>query len=169
MYDRRDLVRVYLAAQGNRFGGYYAESSAYNAALKAHYAAMLDGLQQLFGLRLHRDGVDTFTHRVLFMLFSSTAASFFALRTPWSDFLEAGLLIRKVEEAGAEGERIMAASQRIDALTAESRETHLEMLDALVAVMLGDRAELTFDTADLRAVGVDDTKPSTRDYPLYEG
>jgi hypothetical protein len=168
MYDRRDLVRVYLAAQQRGFGGYDPESSAYNAALKAHYAAMLDGLQQLFGLRLHEDGVDTLTHRVLFRLFTSTADSFFALRTPWPGFLDAGLLIRKVEEAGAEGERVMAASQRIDALTAESRETHLEILDALVAVMLGDRADRTFITADLRAIGVDDEKPNTMDDPLYE-
>ncbi|SCL58702.1 hypothetical protein GA0070606_2983 [Micromonospora citrea] len=169
MYDRRDLVHAYLAAQGGRFGGYRPESSAYNAALKAHHTAMLDGLQQLFGLRLHADGGGSFTHRVLFRLFSATADSFLALRTPWSNFLEAGLLVRMVEEAGAEGERVMAASQRVDALTAESRETHLEMLDALVAVLLGDRAVLTFSPADLRAIGVDDTMPSPSDHPLYEG
>jgi hypothetical protein len=169
MYDRRDLVRVYLAAQERGFGGYRPDSSAYNAALKVHYTAMLDGLQRLFGLRLHEDAVDSLTHRVRFRLFSSTADSFFALRTPWSRFLEAGLLIRKIEEAGAEGERVMAASRRIDALTAESRESHLEMLDALVAMMLGDRAELTFSPADLRAIGVDDTEPNTTDHPLYEG
>jgi hypothetical protein len=168
LYNRRDLVRSYLGAQDRGFGGYYPESSTFNAALKAHYAAMLDGLQQLFGLHLHPDGVDTFNKRVLFMLFSATADSFLAVRTPWSGFLEAGLLIRKIDEAGPEGQRVMAASQRIDTLTAESRETHLEMLDALVTAMLGDRAELTFSSADLRAIGVDDAKPSPADYPVYD-
>jgi hypothetical protein len=42
------------------------------------------------------------------------------------------------------------------------------MLDALVTAMLGDRAELTFSPADLRAIGVDDAKPSAADYPLYD-
>ena len=167
MYNRRDLVRVYLGAQDRGFGGYYPESSTFNAALKAYYAMMLDGLQQLFGLHLHPRG-SGLNSRALLMLFSATANSFLAQRTPWSDFLEAGLLIRKIEEAGPHGQRVMAASDRIDALTAESSETHLEMLDALVTAMLGDRAELTFSPADLRAIGVDDAKPSPADYALYD-
>ena len=168
MYGRSDLVRVYLGARDRGFGGYYPDSSTFNAALQAHYTAMLDGLQQLFGLRLHPDGVGTFNNRALFMLFSATADSFLALRTPWSGFLEAGLLVRKVDEAGPDGQRVMAASQRIDALTAESRQIHLEMLDALVRAMLGDRAELTFKSADLQAIGIDDAKPNPANYPLYD-
>ena len=168
MYSRSDLVRVYLGAQDRGFGGYYPDSSTFNAALKAHYTAVLDGLQQLFGLRLHPDGVGTFNNRVLFMLFAATVDSFLALRTPWSRFMEAGLLLRKIEEAGSDGERVMAAGERIDALTAESRETHLEMLDALISTMLGDRAELTFSSADLEALGIDDAKPNPANYPLYE-
>jgi hypothetical protein len=163
MYDRRDLVHAYLGAQERGFGGYYAESPTYNAALKAYHVGMLDGLERLFGLRLRPESAGA-----LFMLFASTANSLLALRTPWSGFLEAGLLVRKVDEAGPEGERVTAASERIDALTAESREAHLEMLDALVATMLGERASLTFGPADLRAIGVDDAKPRAVDYPLYE-
>ena len=168
MYNRRDLVRVYLGAQDRGFGGYYPESSTFNAALKAHYTVMLDGLQQLFGLHLYPRGA-ALNSRALLMLFSATANSFLALHTPWSGFLEGGLLIRKIEEAGEPGQRVIAASDRIDALTVESRETHLEMLDALVTAMLGDRAELTFSPADLRGIGVDDAKPSPVDYPLYDG
>jgi hypothetical protein len=99
---------------------------------------------------------------------TTPADSFLALRTPWSGFLEGGLLIRTIDEAEPDGQRVMAASQRIDTLTAESRETHLEMLDAPVTVMLGDRAELTFSPAELRAIGVDDAKPSPADYPPYD-
>lgn len=168
MYDRQDLVRAYLGAQGRGFGGYCPESSIFNAALKTYHAAMLGGLERLFGLLLRPEGVGTFDGRALFMLFSSTADSLLALRTPWSGFLEAGLLVRKVEEAGQHGARVLAASQRIDTLVAESTQTHLELLDALVAAMLGDRADLTFTQADLRAIGVDDAPPSPTDYPLYE-
>jgi hypothetical protein len=101
-------------------------------------------------------------------LFASTADSLLALRTPWSGFLEAGLLVRKVEEAGQHGVNIMTASERIDTLVAESRLHHLEMLDALVAAMLGDRADLAFSQADLHAIGIDDVEPGPADYPLYE-
>lgn len=168
MYDRRDLVRIYLGAQHQGFGGYYPESSTFNAALKAYYTAMLDGLQELFDLRLRAPSTGGFNERVLLMLFFATARSFLAVTTPWAGFLEAGLLIRTIDEAGANGQRVMAASSRIDELAAESRQTHLEMLDAIITVMLGDRAELTFSSGDLRAIGVDDSEPNPTDYPLYD-
>ncbi|WP_155371607.1 hypothetical protein [Catellatospora vulcania] len=168
MYDRGDLVHAYLGAQARGFGGYYAESSTFNAALKAHHEAMLDGLEQLFGLRLSADGVGSFDNRVLFMLFASTARSLLALGTPWSGFLESTLLAKKIEAAGANGQRVTEAGRRIEQLTTESRQVHLEMLDALVAEMLGDRADATFSPADLRAIGVDDTRPNPNDYELYD-
>jgi hypothetical protein len=74
----------------------------------------------------------------------------------------------KVEQAGQDGQRVMTASSRIETLTDESRHAHLEILDALAAVILGERAELTFSGADLRAIGVDDTAPSPADYPFHE-
>jgi hypothetical protein len=168
MYGRRHLVEAYLGAQARGFGGYLPESSVYNAALKAYHAGMLDGLERLFGLRLDRQQIDDFNNRVYFTLFSSTAASLLALRTPWSDFLEAGLLVKKVEQAGQEGQRVMAASSRIGSLVDEARQEHLVILDALAAIMLGDRAELTFSPADLREAGVDDAVPNPADFPLYE-
>jgi hypothetical protein len=163
MYGRRHLVEAFLGAQDRGFGGYYPDSSSYNAALKAYHVAMLDGLQHLFDLRL-----DAPDHRALFMLLRSATDSFLAVQTPWSGFLEAGLLIKKVEEAGDEGQRVMALSQRIETLATESRQVHLDLLDALVAIMLADRAELTFDSTDLHAIGINDTKPTASEYPLYE-
>lgn len=169
MYGRRHLVEMYLGAQDRGFGGYYPESSAFNAALKAYYVSMLGGLERLFSLRLDARHLDTFDNRVLFRLFASTARSLLVLRTPWSGFLESSLLVTKVEEAGTEGQRVMELSRRVDVLASESRQAHLEILDALVAIMLGDRAEQTFSRADLSAIGVNDTEPSPWDYPLYEG
>ncbi|WP_144119160.1 hypothetical protein [Catellatospora sichuanensis] len=168
MYDRGDLVHAYLGAQAKGFGGYYAESSTFNAALKAHHEAMLDGLEQLFGLRLNMEGAGNFDNRVLFMLFASTARSLLTLGTPWSGFLESSLLAKKIEQAGVNGQRITEAGERINQLTTQSRQVHLEMLDAIVAEMLGDRADATFSPAELRAIGVDDTGPNPNDYELYD-
>lgn len=64
---------------------------------------------------------------------------------------------------------MIAAGERINAVTDEARAAHLDKLDALVTIMLGDRASLTFDAVDLRAIGIDDTPPNPTDYPLCEG
>ncbi|WP_433795474.1 hypothetical protein [Actinoplanes sp. CA-252034] len=126
---------------------------------------MLGGLQRLFGLVLSRDGVP---ERVLFVLFESTVRSLLAQTTPWSGFLEAGLLVKRLEATGGPGARVMAASDRIWSRKDESREDHLLILDELLAVFLGDRADHVFTAADLVAVGVDPTPPTTEQYPLYE-
>jgi hypothetical protein len=165
-YGRRDLIDAYLATRdGEGYGGYHRESSAYNAALRAHHEAMLSGLQSLFGLELSWDGVQD---KPLFMLFRSTAASLLALTTPWSGFLEAGLLLKRLEATGQSGARVMAASDRIWSRNAESREDHLLILEELLGVFLGDRADRTFGAADLRSAGVDPTPPSAVDFPLFE-
>ncbi|GLW28196.1 hypothetical protein Areg01_11360 [Actinoplanes regularis] len=63
---------------------------------------------------------------------------------------------------------MMAAAERIEARVREDREDHLEMLDTLLGLILGDRADRTFTAADLRALGVDPEPPSTDDYELYD-
>lgn len=165
-YGRRALIEAYLSARGDdTFGGYEAESPAYNAALRAHHERMLDGLERLFGIRLTAEGVGDFRKRVLFILFRTTADSLLALRTPWSGFLEAGLLLQRLEAAGEPGARVLASSDRIWSRTTESREDHLLILDELLGVLLGDRAELTFGVADLRDAGVDPVPPASDDHP----
>lgn len=168
MYGRRDLVRAYLGAQRRGFGGYYAESPTFNAALEAHYLSLFDGLQQLFELQLDGNpGANP--NPALLMLFRSTADSLLTLRTPWSKFLEAGLIHRKLEEAGEHGVRVSRASDRISAAVADAREAHLEMLESLVAAMLGDRADLTIAEADVRTARIDIlAEPNPKDYPLYD-
>ncbi|GIE78233.1 hypothetical protein Aph02nite_41830 [Actinoplanes philippinensis] len=165
-YGRRDLIDAFLATrEGERYGGYHPESSAYNAALRAHHEAMFGVLQRLFEVSLTGEAAPD---RVLFMLFQSTARSLLALTTPWSGFLEAGLLHRRLEATGDPGARVMAASDRIWSRNDESREDHLLILDELLTVFLGDRAGRTFTAADLIAAGTDPTPPSTADHPLYE-
>ncbi|GIM96682.1 hypothetical protein Ato02nite_084750 [Paractinoplanes toevensis] len=168
MYQRRDLVHAYLGAQQRSFGGYYAESPTFNGALKAHYLSLLDGLQRLFGVILDGD-LGANPKPALLMLFRSTADSLLTLRTPWSGFLEAGLIHRNLEEAGEWGVRVTRAGERINAALTDAREGHLDMLDALVAAMLGDRADLTITEADVRAAGIDIlAEPNPTEYPLFD-
>ncbi len=83
--------------------------------------------------------------------------------------IEAGLIDQKLEDAGPAGERVLAASSRIFDLAEDARRTHLEMLDALVQILLGERADLTFASADLAALGINDRPPNSDDFTLYEG
>jgi hypothetical protein len=169
MYRRADLVHAYLGAQQRGYGGYYAESPTFNAALAAHHRSRLDGLQRLFGLRLGGDGQAEVRQAALGMLFRSAAESFLTLRTPFSGFLEAGLIHRVLEEAGEPGAQVYRTNDRIGAAVVEAREAHLDMLDALVAAMLGDRADLTFTDADARVAGIEFLpEPTTAEYPLFD-
>jgi tRNA U34 5-methylaminomethyl-2-thiouridine-forming methyltransferase MnmC len=108
-YDRRTLAEAYLLAQaseGDANSGYRQERSAYNTALRVHRQRVLAALETLFGLTLDmRSASSTPGGAALFMLFNSTVRSCLALRTPWSDYLEAGLLHRRLAEVGGAGVR----------------------------------------------------------------
>jgi hypothetical protein len=88
------------------------------------------------------------------------------VRTPWSGYLEAGLLIRYLRQAGDLWVQVDQQSRRIDVLREDLREAHLAMMDVLVGHLLGERADCTFSSEDLRAAGVDDRqRPVLSDYP----
>ncbi|QYN24970.1 hypothetical protein [Amycolatopsis sp. DSM 110486] len=168
-YNRRAFAEAYVlarASEDDAFGEYQQEQSAYNTALRAHRQRVLDGLQTLFQLRLDRESISSTPGAApLFMLFASTAGSCLALRTPWSSYREAGLLHRRLGELGPAGVRIIEASELITQLTDQSRQAHLDLLAELLGVLLGERGDLVFTSADLLAAGVDDTPPDSRDYP----
>ncbi len=169
IYDRRELLQTYLSvhARGtSRVGGYELERDEYNEALRTYYRGLLAALQELFEVELEATSAVAFEHKVLLMLFRSTTGSYLGAVTPWSGFLEAGLLINRLEAAPDGGERVFAATRRIEELHAESQAQHLEILDALLVRLLGDRAELTVDSAHLLASGFDDrARPRPADYP----
>lgn len=164
-YDRRAFAQAFLDAHPDaRHGLYYNE--AYNTALREHRQRVLDGLQRLFGLTLSIGGATR--HRGLLALFRSTARSYLAITGPGDGFMEAGLIFRQLAEAGVE-ESVHEGLARITALNTQSRDAHLAVLETLIAVLLGDRADATFTSADLAALGVDDTAgPDSADYDLWE-
>jgi len=95
--------------------------------------------------------------------------SYLGARTPWSGFQEAGLLITRLEATGAVGQRVNEASRSIEETHRASQNAHLDILDALAAHVLGTQADTTFDSADLLAIGFDDTTyPRAADYPYDE-
>ncbi|WP_405135951.1 hypothetical protein [Nocardia sp. NBC_01388] len=165
-YRLRDFAETYVLAQANwsdPIGGYHQDNSAYNAALRIHRERLLGALEELFGLELNmKNMVEIPRGTVLFMHFKSTVLSCLALRTPGHP--EAGLLLRSLEAAGDPGKRVVLASTRIDKLLTLSKEAHLDLLEDLLRILLGPRADDTFTASDLRSCGMVDTPPTLAEY-----
>ncbi|CAL9675613.1 hypothetical protein SUDANB95_07818 [Actinosynnema sp. ALI-1.44] len=142
-YDRRAFARLHLDAHDACEHG-SSGMSGYDAALRAHRKAVLEGLRRLFDLDLRADPL----HR---MVFESTARSYGAIRSPFSGYGEIGLLERVL---GAEG---LAPVERIVELNAASKEAHVDFVVNLLASVRPGAEVFTSD--DLRAIGVDDTPP----------
>jgi hypothetical protein len=168
-YDRAELIETYLATRSvsGRFGAYEVERDEYNEALREYYQGLLAALERMFGITLDRQREESFDARVVLTIFVNTANSLLAARTPWSGYLEAGLLVNRLKEAGAAGQKVLAQSAVIEELQGKSRAAHLEALDAIAEILLGDSADLAFDSAEvLSVVGFDDnTRPNQADYP----
>jgi hypothetical protein len=130
-----------------------------------HCERIVSVCSSAYGTTLEIEKLASFDHRLFFMLFNSTVRSCVSLRTPGSSFLEASLLVRKLEQTGETGLRIDQALTRINELTEQSWQTHMDILEDVMGLLLGGRADMTFTSADLAAVGVDDTPPSQLDYP----
>lgn len=171
-YDRAAYVRCRLhviAGPDSGYGEYAGEGTEFRHALAGYFAGLERALERRFGQTLDLARAAPTANRALLMLFRSTAASHLALRTPWSGYLEAGLLVKRLEAAGPAGEQVLAASGRIEEAVASARRDHLHMLDTLAAIVLADRADAAFTSEDLRADGFDDTRRPLRDaYPEAE-
>jgi hypothetical protein len=169
LYDRAAFIRCrlhVLADTQSGFGNYERENDAFNTALSAYNQALETALEQQFGASLDMSRATNTGMRPLLMLFRSTARSYLSVQTPWSGYLEAGLLVRRLEQAGPVGERVFEASRRIEEAVTISRDTHLEILDATAHHVLGDNSDVVFTSGDLLANGFDDARrPEASDYP----
>lgn len=127
---------------------------------KTYYTQLLALLEQLFGV----DFAAPPEPAALWMLFMATVDSYLSIRTPWSSFLEEGLIIRKVEALGPQGGNMFRLSQQIQDLSEANREAHLQLLYALFERIYG-KHDLVVTSQDLQAKGFDDTKePKIIDY-----
>ncbi|RSN45830.1 hypothetical protein DMC64_13825 [Amycolatopsis sp. WAC 04197] len=156
-YDRRAFVLAYLAAQPEYSHGFSDDVGEFNDALKAYRERLLKGLESLFGLELTWDGVsDRADGSVLFMLFSSAARNHLGVKA--SGFLEGGLLVKVLERTGQDGP-VLASMSRSNELRDRLWESYVDTMELVLGILLGERADAVFTSADLRGIGVDDTEP----------
>lgn len=148
-YDYRELIQTYIQIQRNAHR---------DSEFKNYYRELLTQLEQLFEV----DFASPLPSQLaLWMLFQATVASYLSLRTPWSDFLEAGLIVGKLNDLGSQEEKIFQLSDHIAQLTQTSRETHLQLLSDLFECIYGKR-DLVVTSQDLAARGFDTSKVPLR-------
>ncbi|MER6669462.1 hypothetical protein ABT256_33235 [Amycolatopsis japonica] len=156
-YDRRAFVLAYLAAQPEYSHGFSDDVCEFNDALKAYRERLLKGLESLFGLELTWDGVsDRADGSVLFMLFSSAARKHLGVKA--SGFLEGGLLVKVLERAGQDGPVLASMSRSVE-LQDRLWASYVDTMELVLGILLGERADAVFTSADLHGIGVDDTEP----------
>ena len=132
----------------------------------AYYNALFDVLKPSFATGGSHSGASK-NARSLEILFQSTADSYLAIGTPWTGFLEAGLLHCALDESGDAGKRIYEFSTRIGELAEQSRTLHLEMMCKLFE-MLNGPVSAVITSKDLLLAGFDDSaEPQHRDYYDY--
>lgn len=151
-YDYRQLVLTYIQTMRN---------DHIHADFKNYYARLLTLLEQVFEVDFSSPPS---SQRALWMLFQATVSSYLSLRTPWSNFLEAGLIVKRIEQLGSQGEKIFQLSTQIEELEQSSREAHLQLIYELFERIYGKR-DLVVTSQDLKARGFDDSKePQITDY-----
>jgi hypothetical protein len=119
---------------------------SYEAALGAHIP------------RTHAEAPDG--RSAFFMLFNSTLDSLLTLSTPLSRYLEAGLIIRKLEEAGPVGAQVLTDLHSATETASTLSDHLLQILGNLLELMLGAPVP-TVSKAEVLATGLypGDTPP----------
>lgn len=155
-YDYRVLIEAYIYTHRKDF--------ANSTDFTTYYASLLDALQKLFGIRLSDDEGLSFDQKVLWFLFKSTVRSLVEITSPWANFLDESLLVKKLEASGELGRVVARASAVIDEANKASEVAHREMLDVLFKGMFGE-CQRVVTSEELRASGFDDSKePDVDDY-----
>ncbi|HEX8864097.1 MAG TPA: hypothetical protein VF821_00445, partial [Lentzea sp.] len=104
-------------------------------------------------------GVDLDADPALSFLIGKTVRTNAAIVAPGEGFGEAGLLVRRLEGTG-----VLGRMGDILDLNEQSRAAHLDIVDELLG-LLGPTVEKV-TSADLQALGVDDTPPNSSDYEM---
>ncbi|KAB2347741.1 hypothetical protein [Actinomadura rudentiformis] len=171
-FGRQSLLNAYLDVQRDQLARRFTPELPETEHEVAR-REFLTGLEHLFGITLNppqgsgrqvtigqeRDHLE---RRVLTQFFRSTADSYLSIRTPWSGYLEAGLLFEVMKEAGI-WDTVRETSDSIRTSSDELQEQHRALLDLLLSRLLGDRAANTFTEADLTAIGVTVPVPELED------
>lgn len=151
-YTRRDLAQAVLDAHPDSRRGLDLFRSEFNKDMKAHQVRMRDSLLKAFGIDLDADPALSF-------LIGKTVRTNAVIVAPGEGFGEAGLLVQRLE-----GTAVLARMGDILDLNEQSRAAHLDIVDELLG-LIGPTVEKV-TSADLRALGVDDTPPNSSDYEI---
>jgi hypothetical protein len=156
-YDWRVLIETYVYTRRKDF---------VHQDFNDYYRSLLDALHPLFGVDMSGETL-SFDQDILWSLFNSTVDSLLQITSPWSGYLEAGLIHTKLREHEETERRVREASSSIHDANQRSEEAHREMLAALFIAVFGDRPQVI--TSDqLRAAGFDDSnEPDIKDYYEY--
>ncbi|TDD77697.1 hypothetical protein E1293_25940 [Actinomadura darangshiensis] len=160
-YDRRALIRAYLDELRHRNAAEPKDPESDYAKLAEYERNLSAGLQRLFEIDLSKGMTAAGTasgDRFLLNFLRSTALSHLAIQHPWSGYLEAGGVVTAMKDAGL-WDAVQESTDRIIQVNRDSEREHMEILDLLVRHLLGDRADRSFTSADLRALGVPDEPP----------
>jgi hypothetical protein len=161
-YDIRAFAQAQVDADPDSESGLHLGHESYTAACAVHYQQVLSGLQDLFGFTWDSPDLPV-AHRSLHMLFKSFMRSYHRTVQPVARYAEGGLLINQLQEAGL-WESFTEAADRIEQNRKQSAEAHLDIMTGLLTVVVGERSAKVFTSADLRAIGIDDTPPKLADH-----
>lgn len=156
-YDYRALIEAYVNTKRRDY---------VHPDFEAYYSGLLAALEPLFEIRLKSDDF-SLTQRVLWRLFENTIGSMLQITTPWSNYLEEGLVVVKVRESGEPGRIVERASAAISEAARASLIAHREMLQALFVAIFGP-CDRVVSSEELRQAGFDDSRePNMMDYWQY--
>jgi hypothetical protein len=161
-YDVRAFAQAYVDADEDGESGYMLGHESYSAAMKVHYQQVLAGLQDLFEFSWDIAGLRS-GDSAFWSLFRSLQGSYHRTVQPVARYAEAGLLYKQLQERG-QYETFEAGMETIAQSRQQSAEAHLDIMTGLLSAVLGDRSAKVFTSADLRAIGIDDTAPTLSDH-----
>ena len=119
-----------------------------------HNQRKLSAFEAALRVRVPRERSDVPARWVpLFMLFCGTVESLLSIQTPLSGILEGGLIVRQLEEAGADGQRIETCLAQSAASARALKEAQLEILERLLRIFLGGEQPSTTMEA-VKATGI---------------
>ncbi len=131
-----------------------------------YYNGLLQALQRAFDIQLKPEGL-VFRQRILWGLFENTVLSLLQITSPWSGYLEAGLVLKKLDESGVNGQEVHRASAIIGKSNTDSEAAHRDMLYALFVAIYGE-CNKVLTSEELLLAGFDDSKePDIKDYYDY--
>ena len=156
-YDFRVLIEVYI---------YTRRKNYVHPDFLVYYNGLLQALQRAFDIQLKPEGL-VFRQRILWGLFENTVLSLLQITSPWSGYLEAGLVLKKLDESGVNGQEVHRASAIIGKSNTDSEAAHRDMLYALFVAIYGE-CNKVLTSEELLLAGFDDSKePDIKDYYDY--